>query len=968
MASINSTSSLGNTSLRGFGGMASGIDRDSIIEKMTLGTTTKINNQKKKVTELQWKQEAYRGISDKIIDWSDTYASYASSNNLKDPTVFSKNQITVHGKEDSKNLVSVNGSSDLIDSLSILAVNQTASAAVRQSQTQTSDKGLQLNMGNLCDITYEPVLGSGSKLVFESVAKNDQGKPLSTVQFTFSDKYTDPSDPDGKKKITINYAPQTEEDYIALETALNEQLKASDVKLGEKALSEEIEFVYNRDIDNPSITIRSKTGNSEYSLKGNVTSEAFGYGSENIKLSEINGKTPTSFSKTGVRTKNNLDAITNKEVTFVYNGTSKSIKLITKAEADAIKGMLVGDDLAGEIENIGSYNGSSKLSDLQNDLSKRLNEIKTALEKPEQLNKQIAGIDKIRGEFQQKIDDLTAKLDSATGVDKENLQQEIEQYTNEMGRLDAQKSDLESELADANAALADGKKEALETEQASLERDLEKISKAQLSKVNIQDRLDQAFGKDAVKANISDDGKLSFNTDASGNSSATVSIISGDSALLNTLGIDYGASNKINVNGKLDQDALWGENETKDLSKYTKADGSLDLVINGVEIKGLTTKSTINDILSKINSTKAAGVKATYVDATGQFMLVASETGKGREITLGTKDADGNEDKDSLAWKLFGGEEADGAKSTDGRNAEIAVSYGQGVTVTLERSSNTFNLEGLNVTVSGTFGEKDASAPGGYKTSEAVTFSAKADVDGALEKVKKFIEDYNALVTEIDTQVRTRPDSNYGALTDEQKDEMDETSIENWEKKAKQGLLYGDSIIRDLSVDVQSVFTKMLNNGASFEDLKEIGITYAEDWGDGGTLVFDEAKFKAAMENDPDKVSNIFTGGGSVKKGLIDTIEETFTPYATRYASKNRASGGKGSYGRLIEIAGSEKKPSTVMDNEIYKQLKEMQETIDRLQDQLKVEQDRYISQFTTMESLLNQMNTQSSYLSQLTA
>ena len=39
---------------------------------------------------------------------------------------------------------------------------------------------------------------------------------------------------------------------------------------------------------------------------------------------------------------------------------------------------------------------------------------------------------------------------------------------------------------------------------------------------------------------------------------------------------------------------------------------------------------------------------------------------------------------------------------------------------------------------------------------------------------------------------------------------------------------------------------------------------------------------------------------------------------------------------------------------------------IDKLQDQLKVEQDRYISQFTTMETLLNQMNTQSSYLSQL--
>ena len=87
----------------------------------------------------------------------------------------------------------------------------------------------------------------------------------------------------------------------------------------------------------------------------------------------------------------------------------------------------------------------------------------------------------------------------------------------------------------------------------------------------------------------------------------------------------------------------------------------------------------------------------------------------------------------------------------------------------------------------------------------------------------------------------------------------------------------------------------------------------------------------------------------------------TFTPYATRYSSKNG-----NSYGRLIEIAGSSKKPTTLMSNEIYNQLKEMQNTIDKLNERLQTEQDRYISQFTTMETLINQMNTQSSYLSQL--
>lgn len=55
--SVTSSNSLGNTSLRGFGGMVSGIQRDEIIEAMTLHTTNKIANQKAEITKLQWKQD-----------------------------------------------------------------------------------------------------------------------------------------------------------------------------------------------------------------------------------------------------------------------------------------------------------------------------------------------------------------------------------------------------------------------------------------------------------------------------------------------------------------------------------------------------------------------------------------------------------------------------------------------------------------------------------------------------------------------------------------------------------------------------------------------------------------------------------------------------------------------------------------------------------------------------------------------
>ena len=56
----------------------------------------------------------------------------------------------------------------------------------------------------------------------------------------------------------------------------------------------------------------------------------------------------------------------------------------------------------------------------------------------------------------------------------------------------------------------------------------------------------------------------------------------------------------------------------------------------------------------------------------------------------------------------------------------------------------------------------------------------------------------------------------------------------------------------------------------------------------------------------------------------------------------------------------------SLQNNTIYKQLKDMQDTLTTLQTRMKSEQDRYIKQFTYMEQMINNMNTQSSYLSSI--
>ena len=75
----------------------------------------------------------------------------------------------------------------------------------------------------------------------------------------------------------------------------------------------------------------------------------------------------------------------------------------------------------------------------------------------------------------------------------------------------------------------------------------------------------------------------------------------------------------------------------------------------------------------------------------------------------------------------------------------MLVSYGNGIKTLVESSSNTFDLDGMKVTVSGVFGDvRQEDGSWTSDTSMAVTFSASADVDGVTEAVKKFFEEYNA--------------------------------------------------------------------------------------------------------------------------------------------------------------------------------------------------------------------------------
>ena len=81
MASVsgsNSSYSSLSSQIRGYGGLASGLDRDTLIEQMTSGTRAKIAKQGQQKTKLEWQMEAMRDITSKIYGFTSNYTSYAA--------------------------------------------------------------------------------------------------------------------------------------------------------------------------------------------------------------------------------------------------------------------------------------------------------------------------------------------------------------------------------------------------------------------------------------------------------------------------------------------------------------------------------------------------------------------------------------------------------------------------------------------------------------------------------------------------------------------------------------------------------------------------------------------------------------------------------------------------------------------------------------------------------------------------
>lgn len=683
---------------------------------------------------------------------------------------------------------------------------------------------------------------------------------------------------------------------------------------------------------------------------------------QNASLSST-GMASDSVLKSGnIDTNMEIETLKGKTLDFSYNGKSYSVTLdegdfstVEKA-AEAIQDKL--DKV--EVEKAGADGtGSVKLGDVITVTGDTANGFTITADKVKRTEKAI----KLNGGSALEYMGIAAK-DFSIGTESESVSTDPAKGT----KL---KKDWAEMVAGQTVTFSYNGAEA----KIQIANDAKTVDDVRAS---LQKELDAKFGAGRILVK-EDGGKLTFKTTIPGeteddkttpkaDTSSVLKVTGGSDEALKALALSRGLTNRTNLDAKIDTDGF---------TKFTKEVEIKEVDENGVETTKKETQNwykfklngadvevkegaTVRDLMNAINKSDA-NVTVSYQEAADKFTFTSKVNGASGVI-------DFTENKDTGAnatlAKIFGLKSSDmDAKVARGDDAIVAVKYaGSDQVVELRRDSNTFTVDGLTMSLKGTFGYNEkGELENPNDVTNAVEINASVDVDKLMDTIKSFVADYNAIVDLVNGELTTKHDRDYDPLTSDQKGELSESEISKWETKAKEGLLYGDSDLRSLSMDLRVVVS-----GGLLTKFEEIGINLSSSYSDNGKLNIDESKLRAALETDPESVQKLFTStagtdaeGNETFNGLATNLKNVMNKYVKTIGSMETK-------GILIRKAGSKSAAQSLTQNTYYDQLTAIDKMIDKLKARLKTEQDRYISQFSTLETMIANMNSQSSYLSSM--
>jgi flagellar hook-associated protein 2 len=332
--------------------------------------------------------------------------------------------------------------------------------------------------------------------------------------------------------------------------------------------------------------------------------------------------------------------------------------------------------------------------------------------------------------------------------------------------------------------------------------------------------------------------------------------------------------------------------------------GGIEFSINGREFS-FSSDATLRSIMDEVNNA-GIGVTMAYTQMTDRVSITSGTQGAASELTF----------TDDSGFLAFLGMES----VTAGRDAVV---YINGEETARHLDTNSITLDGITMNFLRTTGET------------GVDFTLTSDIKPAVDRIRSMVDAYNALIKEIDTAYNQKSNRDFPPLTDEQRGELSDKEAEDWEAKAKEGLMHRDRELGRLLEGMRSALSGAFGGSGT---LASIGITTGRYiLGEPVQLQIDEEKLTEALQEDPDRVYNIFAASDT---GLMVQLNKVMDGYVNT------------TRGREIQN----------LNNSINNYTKRVAEQ----ESKLTIQSERLYLQYARLETMLGQMMSQQDQMASL--
>lgn len=387
-------------------------------------------------------------------------------------------------------------------------------------------------------------------------------------------------------------------------------------------------------------------------------------------------------------------------------------------------------------------------------------------------------------------------------------------------------------------------------------------------------------------------------------------------------------------------------------SEEEKADWTNTLEELKAEVKTLKTE--------KADAEAVAAQQEVIDKADKDIAAIVGENGNDGYVTISASEVDGKTVYTATATQKLQDEVADsyvakakyaavaladaenakdtGATKVSGQDALIKLNGAE-----FKNNTNVFEINGLTIT-----------ALSETKEGEAVTLTTQDDTDGIYDMIKNFLKEYNSVINEMD-KLYNADASKLDPLTSEEKAELSDREVEEWETKIKDSILRRDESINTVSSALKGIMAEGIEINGKKMYLFDFGIETL-----GYFNSADNEKNAYHINGDPDDDGT--AGKADKLKGMISSDPSTVISFFTKlsqnlYAKMTNLSKSVDGYRSFGSFYDDKKMKSDYTD---------YNSKIAQMEAKLNAYEDSWYKKFSKMETAMAKMQSKTNALSGL--